>query len=93
VSGFDFDALRDPDAPIPGSRERAGVDARARHLRARARMNRLALSSVSVVAVVALVLGIVASQRNNGPEISVQGPISTVSFRRHRSTTGSSPFP
>ena len=71
---IDFDALRDPDAPVPGARERAGVDARARRLRARARMNRLALSSVSVVAVVALAFGIVASRRDTGPHVIVEGP-------------------
>src|SRR5205823_9715917 len=54
---IDFDSLRDPDAPIPGDRQRAGVNQRARQLRARSRTNRLALSSVSVVAVVALVFG------------------------------------
>jgi len=77
VSGFDFDALRDPLAPEPGERERSAVAARARQLRARSRRNRLALSSVSVVAVVALVFGIVASQRDNGPTITVAGPSGT----------------
>lgn len=75
---IDFDSLRDPEAPIPGTHHRAAVDARARRLRARARMNRLAVSSVSVVAVVALVSGIVASQRNNGPKVIVEGPSGTV---------------
>jgi hypothetical protein len=74
---IDFDSLRDPDAPRPGARERAAVDARARRLRARSRMNRLALSSVWVVAVVALVFGIVASQRDNGPHVIVVGPSGT----------------
>jgi len=75
---IDFDSLRDPDAPVPGERERAAVDARARRLRARARMNRLALSSVSVVAVTALVFGIAASQRDNGQKLIVEpGPTST----------------
>ena len=70
---IDFDSLRDPDAPIPGDRQRAGVNQRARQLRARSRMNRLALSSVSVVAVVAVVFGIIASQRDNGPHVIVEG--------------------
>ncbi len=70
---FDFDALRDHLAPDPGAREREAVRARAGQLRAQSRRNRLALSSVSVVAVAALVLGIVAAQRNNRPEITVEG--------------------
>ena len=70
---IDFDSLRDPLPPEPGERQRAGVKQRARQLRARSRMNRLALSSVSVVAAVALVFGIVASQRDNGPHVIVEG--------------------
>ena len=48
VSGFDFDALRDPDAPLPGSRERARWSTRGRDSCGLARaVNRLA-SSVGV---------------------------------------------
>jgi hypothetical protein len=78
VNGFDFDALRDPVPPLPDAGRRAAVDARARSLRARSGVNRLALSSVSVVAVVALVLGVVASQHDdNGPQVIVGGPSTT----------------
>jgi hypothetical protein len=73
VSGFDFDALRDPDAPRPGASQRGGVDARARQLRARSVRNRVAISTSVIVAVVAIIAGIAAGQRSNGPEISVPG--------------------
>jgi len=90
---IDFDSLRDPDAPVPGERERAAVDARARRLRARARMNRLALSSVSVVAVVALVFGIAASQRDNGQKLIVEpGPTSTTQPTPTTTPVGPSAF-
>jgi photosystem II stability/assembly factor-like uncharacterized protein len=65
VNGFDFDGLRDHLAPTPGRRERDAVQARARELRARSRRNRLAVSSISLVAVLAVVAGIVASQRDD----------------------------
>jgi photosystem II stability/assembly factor-like uncharacterized protein len=79
VSGFDFDALRDPDAPIPGTRQREQVVTRARRLRARARFNRAAVAATSIVAAVAIVLGVDAVTRSTGPEISVGGTTTTVS--------------
>jgi photosystem II stability/assembly factor-like uncharacterized protein len=90
---IDFDSLRDPDAPIPGDRQRAGVNQRARQLRARSRMNRLALSSVSVVAVAALAFGIVASQRDNGQKVIVEGgPTTTTQPATTTTPVGPSAF-
>jgi photosystem II stability/assembly factor-like uncharacterized protein len=78
MSDFDFDGLRDPSPPSAGATRRAAVDARARSLRARSRMNRLALSSVSVVAVVALVVGTAASKRDDrAPDLIVGGGSTT----------------
>ena len=78
MSDFDFDALRDPEPPPPDSGRRAAVDARARSLRAQSRFNRLAMSSVSVVVVLAVVAGIVAAQRDDdGPGLIVEGPTTT----------------
>jgi photosystem II stability/assembly factor-like uncharacterized protein len=91
MSDFDFDALRDATPPSPDAGRRAAVDARARSLRARTRLNRLALSSVSVVAVVALVVGIAASQRDEGPEVIVEGPTSTTTLPPATTTTGPNP--
>jgi hypothetical protein len=78
VSGFDFDALRDPEAPIPGSRERTGVNARARQLRARQLRNRAAIGTTAFMIVAGAVLGVVAAQRQNEPQILVPGPSTTV---------------
>ena len=78
MSGFDFEALRDPDAPRPGTPERAGVARRARQLRARRLRNRMALSTTSIVAVVAIVLGVVAMRRGTGPAVQVEGPTATL---------------
>jgi len=77
VSGFDFDALRDPDAPQPGAPERARVDVRAAQLRARTRRTRFATSATSIVAVVAIVLAVVAARNNRGPQIVVGGGSTT----------------
>ena len=51
MSGFDFDALRDPVAPQPGDRERAAVHARARRMKGRARRTRMAAGATSLVAI------------------------------------------
>ena len=78
MSGFDFDALRDPLAPEPGSRERARVEARASQLRARNRRARLVVSATSLVAVVAIVFGVLATMRNSGPTLTVEGSSTTL---------------
>ena len=41
MSGFDFGALRDPDAPQSGPEQREGVEMRARELLTRARRGRM----------------------------------------------------
>ncbi len=77
MSGFDFDALRDPVAPEPGARERNGVDARARQLRARRLRNRFALTTGAVALIAAIVLGVVGIRQQQGPEIAVPGSTTT----------------
>ena len=78
MSGFDFDALRDPEAPIPGTRERAGVDARARQLKSRSRRMSFAVSATAIVAAVAISVGVIASTHDSPPEIAVPGSTTTV---------------
>ena len=80
MSGFDFDALRDPDAPLPGGRERAGVDARARQLHVRQLRNRVTVSTTALVLVAGAVFGVVALQRKSGPQIIVGGSGVTTSM-------------
>ncbi len=79
MSDFDFDALRDPDAPQPGARERAGVDARASQLRARTRRTRVIGGATSLVAVLAIVLVSVVITRPDDSTITVRGPGTTTS--------------
>jgi hypothetical protein len=90
VSGFDFDALRDPVAPDPGSRERALVEARARQLRARNRRTRIVLSATSLVAVVAIVAGVVAVTHQTGPTVTVENPSTTLPPATTPTTAGPS---
>ena len=73
MSGFDFGALRDPDAPLPGAGERARVDQRASQIRARARRNRFAATATSIVAVAVVIAGVIATTRDNGPTVTVRG--------------------
>jgi hypothetical protein len=77
MSGFDFDALRDPVAPEPGDRERAGVHARARQMKGRARRTRIAAGATSLVAIVVIALVAVAATRTTEPSITVEGGAST----------------
>ncbi len=76
MSGFDFEALRDPDAPQPDSRHRDGVEARAHELRAKARRNRAIVSALALAVVVAAVAGIVAT-RPDEHQVIVTDPSST----------------
>jgi hypothetical protein len=76
MSGFDFGALRDPDAPQPDSRHRDGVEARAHELRAKARRNRAIVSALALAVVVAAVGGIVAT-RPDEDQVIVRNPSST----------------
>jgi hypothetical protein len=77
VSGFDFGALRDPDAPQPDSHHRDGVEARAHELRSKSRRNRTMLSGLAAVVVVAVVAGIVATRPDSGRKLTVTTPSST----------------
>jgi photosystem II stability/assembly factor-like uncharacterized protein len=76
VSGFDFGALRDPDAPQPDSHHRDGVEARAHEIRAKARRNRAIVSALALAVVVAAVAGIVAT-RPAKHQVIVTDPSST----------------
>jgi hypothetical protein len=77
VNDFDFDALRDPDDRGPDGSHRAAVDARARHLRGRARRARLLSSAAVIVAIAAIAGGIVAATRSTGPTITIEGSPTT----------------
>jgi photosystem II stability/assembly factor-like uncharacterized protein len=76
VSGFDFGALRDPDAPQPDSHHRDGVEARAHELRSKARRNRTIVSALALAVVAAAVTGIVAT-RPDKHQVIVTDPSST----------------
>jgi photosystem II stability/assembly factor-like uncharacterized protein len=76
VSGFDFGALRDPDAPQPDSYHRDGVEARAQELRAKARRTRAIVSALALAVVVAAAAGIVAT-RPDEDQVIVTDPSST----------------
>ncbi len=76
MSGFDFGALCDPDAPEPGSHHRDAVEARAREISSKTRRNRTLLSGVAVVVVIAAVAGIVTT-RPDHHQLIVTDPSST----------------
>lgn len=77
MSGFDFGALRDPDAPTPDSHHRDAVEARAHKLRTKERRNRTLLSGLAVIVVVAAVAGIVATRPDKDQVTVTTDPTST----------------
>ncbi|MDQ1462130.1 MAG: hypothetical protein QOI08_3614 [Actinomycetota bacterium] len=77
MNDFDFDALRDPDAPFPGAQQRARVNARARQLRVRALRNRFAAGAASILVLVLIAVGVVANTGGKAPSVTVSGTSST----------------
>jgi photosystem II stability/assembly factor-like uncharacterized protein len=76
MSGFDFESLRDPNAPQPGPHQREGVEMRAQELVTRARRKSTLLSALAVLVVVGVVAGIVATRPDND-HVIVENPSST----------------
>jgi photosystem II stability/assembly factor-like uncharacterized protein len=87
MNGFDFDGLRDPNAPHPGARQREGVAMRAKELQAGARRKWAIASVVAVVVIAAGVVGIVAATHKNNPEVTVTNTTTTTPKTTTTSTT------
>jgi photosystem II stability/assembly factor-like uncharacterized protein len=89
MSGFDFESLRDPNAPQPGPHQREGVEMRAQELVTRARRRSTLLSALAVLVVVGVVAGIVATRPDND-HVIVESPSSTTTAAppTHRSIDG-----
>ena len=86
MSGFDFDALRDPVAP---DQARANGHVEAPDCCAQP-AHRIVLSATSLVAVVAIVLGVIAITHKPGPTVTVENPSTTLPPTTSPTTAGRS---